>query len=92
MSKKLTIELPDELATYAQAKVALGEYVSIDEAVAAGVRNLKDHDAAIDRWVKEEVIPSYNQWVADGKPVLTEDEVSASVEAAIAEATQRKAS
>lgn len=92
MSKKLTVELPDELATYAQAKVASGEYGSIDEAVADGVRKLRERDTAIDRWVNEEVIPSYDQWVADGKPVLDEDEVFASVEAAIEEAARRKAS
>jgi len=92
MSKKLTIELSDDLATFAEAKVAAGEYGSVDEAVADGVQRLKDYDALIDRWLKEEVIPSYEQWLADGKPTLTEDEVFASVEAAIEEAAQRKAS
>jgi len=92
MSKKLTVELPEDLVAFAAAKVAAGEFASLDEAVAAGVRNLQAEDAAIERWVKEEVIPSYEQWVADGKPVLTEDEVSASVERAIEEAVRRKAS
>ena len=92
MSKKLTIELPEELANYASAKVTAGEYASLDDAVAAGMRKLKDHDDFIDRWVREEVIPSYEKWLADGKPVLTEEEVSDSVEAAIEAAEQRKAS
>ena len=92
MSKKLTVELPEDLLAFATAKVAAGEFASLDEAVAAGVRNLQTEDAAIDRWVKDEVIPSYEQWVADGKPLFTEDEVSASVERAIEEAARRKAS
>lgn len=92
MSKRVTIEIPDDLAEFAEAKVSAGEFASVDEAIAAGVQSLKDHDAMIDRWIKEEVIPSYEKWVADGKPVLTEDEVFASVEAAIEEAARRKAS
>lgn len=92
MSKRVSIEIPDDLAEFAEAKVSAGEFASVDEAIAAGVQSLKDHDAMIDRWIKEEVIPSYEKWVADGKPVLTEDEVFASVEAAIEEAARRKAS
>ena len=92
MSKKLTIELPDDLASYADAKVTAGEFASLDDAVSAAMRGLKDHDDFIDRWVREEVIPSYDKWVADGRPVFTEDEVSEAVEAAIIAAEQHKAS
>lgn len=92
MSKKLTVELPDDLLGFAEAKVAAGDYASMDEAVAVGMRKLQTEDAAIDRWVTEEVIPSYHQWVADGKPTLSEHEVIVSVEAAIQEAARRKAS
>lgn len=92
MSKKLVIELPDDLVTFAEAKVSAGEYGSLDEAVAAGVRNLHDHDQMIERWVREEVVPSYDKWVADGKPTLSEEEVFAAVEAGIVEAARRKAS
>jgi antitoxin ParD1/3/4 len=92
MSKKLTIELPEELANYASAKVTAGEYASLDEAVAAGMRELKDNDDFIDRWVREEVIPSYEKWVADGKPTRSSDEVFADLEARIRERAARKAS
>ena len=92
MSTKLTIELPEDLADYAQAKVDSGAYGSLDEAVAAGMRELKDYDDGIELWLREKVIPSHDQWVADGKPVLTEEDVLASVEAAIVEAAHRKAS
>lgn len=92
MSKKLTIELPDELVTYAEAKVASGDYRTFDEAVAAGISNLRDEDAMIDRWVKEEVMPSYDQWVADGKPTRSSDDVFDALEARIKERAARKAS
>ena len=92
MNRKLTVKLPEDLIAFATAKVAAGEFASMDEAVAAGMRNLQAEDAALDRWVEEEVVPSYEQWVVDGRPVLTEEEVSASVERAIEEAARRKAS
>lgn len=88
----MTIELSDELASFAQAKVAAGEYASLDEAVAAGVRNLQDHDAMIERWFREEVIPSYDQWIADGKPTRSSDEVFRDLEVRIKARTARKAS
>lgn len=91
MSKKLVIELPDDLVTFAEEKVSAGEYGSLDEAVAAGVRNLHDHDQMIERWVREEVVPSYDQWVADGKPTRSTEEVFADLEARIRDAASRKA-
>jgi antitoxin ParD1/3/4 len=92
MSKKLTIELPDELVAYAKAKVAAGDYGTVDEAIAAGVSNLRDEDAMIDRWVKEEVMPSYEQWVADGKPTRSSEDVFDALEERIKKRAARKAS
>lgn len=92
MSKKLTVELPEDLLAFAAAKVAAGEFASLDEAVAAGVRNLQAEDAAIDRWVREEVVPSYEQWVADGKPTRSSDEVFADLEARIRSRASRRVS
>ena len=92
MSEKRTIELSPEQASFIDAKIAAGEFESPEQAVAAGIQNLQDHDAMIERWLQEEVIPSYDRWVADGKPTLSEDEVFESVERAISEAATRKAS
>ena len=92
MTKRVTIDLPDDLVSFAEAKVAAGEYVSLDAAVAAGVQGLQQKDARLERWLREEVIPEYDQWIADGKPVFTEEETFALVEEAIAEVERRKAS
>lgn len=92
MSKKLTIELPDELVTYAEGKVAAGEYGTFDEAIAAGVSTLRSEDEAIDRWVKDEVLPSYRQWISDRKPTRSSDEVFDALETRIRERAARKVS
>ena len=83
MTKRVTIDLPDDLVSFAEAKVAAGEYVSLDAAVAAGVQGLQQEDQQVDGWVREEVVPSFHQWVADGKPTRSSDEVFADLEARI---------
>jgi antitoxin ParD1/3/4 len=75
MSKRVTIEIPDDLAAFAEAKVSAGEFASVDEAIAAGVQSLKDHDAMIDRWLKQEVIPTYERWKAGLEAEYTMEEV-----------------
>lgn len=90
MSKKLTIEISDDLANFAQAKVAAGDYASVDEAVAAGVRNLQEHDAMIDRWLRDEVMPTYERWKAGLEKTYTADEVFDKLENRIRERGARK--
>lgn len=92
MNNKRTIELSPEQASFIDAKIASGEFETPEQAVAAGIQNLQDHDAMIERWLQEEVIPSYDRWVADGKPTYSEEEVFERVEQAIVEAATRKAS
>ena len=92
MSEKRTIELSPEQASFIDAKIAAGEFESPEQAVAAGIQNLQDHDAMIERWLQDEVIPSYDRWVADGKPTRSADEVFSDIEKRIRTRAARKAS
>ena len=67
MSKtaKRTISLPEEHATYLDAQVASGAFASASEVVRAGLRALQERDAAIERWLREEVIPAYDALKSD---------------------------
>ena len=60
-----TISLPAEHAAYVDAQVASGEYASASEVVRAGLRALQERDAAIERWLREEVAPTYDAMKAD---------------------------
>jgi antitoxin ParD1/3/4 len=55
-----TISFSAEQAAFIDAKVASGEYASVSEVVSAGLRALQDHDAAIEKWLREEVAPTYD--------------------------------
>ena len=91
MSKTVTIEMPDDLAAFTQAKVSDGAYASIEEAVLAAVNTAKDRDAYLQRWMEEAVIPSFDAWDAAGRPTFSEEEVSAEIEKVFEDIERRSA-
>ncbi len=54
---KRTISLPAELAGYIDDLVSSGTYASASEVVRAGLRALKERDGAMERWLRDEVVP-----------------------------------
>jgi antitoxin ParD1/3/4 len=56
-SQKRTISLPDEQASYIDGLVKSGSYASASEVVRAGLRALRERDDAVERWLREEVVP-----------------------------------
>ncbi|MEX6506280.1 type II toxin-antitoxin system ParD family antitoxin [Jiella sp. M17.18] len=69
------IVLPDDLAEMAESKVASGDYQSISEVVGDGMRALAERDAAIDRWLLEEVVPGHQEYLADPSAAIPADEI-----------------
>lgn len=57
---KRTFSLPAEQAAYVDAKVDAGAYASASEVVGAGLRALQERDATIEKWLHEEVAPTYD--------------------------------
>jgi len=62
---KRTFSLPAEHTKFIDAKVASGDYASASEVVRAGLRALQERDAAVERWLREEVAPAYDAIKAD---------------------------
>ena len=63
--EKRTISLSAEQASYIDSLVASGTYASASEVVRAGLRALQERDAAVDRWLSQEVAPVYDAMHAD---------------------------
>lgn len=62
---KRTFSLPTEQTRYIDAKVSSGAYASASEVIRAGLRALQERDAAFERWLREEVVPTYDATMAD---------------------------
>ncbi len=65
--EKRTISLPAEHSAFIDAKVASGDYASASEVIRAGLRALQERDAAIEKWLRDEVASSYDRMKADSK-------------------------
>ena len=63
--RKRTVSLPEEHAAYIDRMVASGAFASASEVVRAGLRALQEREEAVDRWLREEVVPVYDAMRAD---------------------------
>lgn len=57
---KRTVSLAPENSAYIDALVKDGGYASTSEVVRAGLRALQERDAAIDKWLQNEVAPVFD--------------------------------
>jgi len=60
----ISVTLPHDMAAMVKAKVASGEYASESEVIRDGLRTLQARDAAIERWLRDEVAKSYDEFAA----------------------------
>jgi antitoxin ParD1/3/4 len=78
---KRTFSLPAEQAKFIDRQVKSGQYASGSEVVRAGLRALQERDAAVERWLKEEVVPVYDAMKDDPKRGIPAEKVFAAVRA-----------
>jgi len=71
----ISITLPHEMAAMVKAKVASGEYATESEVIRDGLRTLLARDAAVERWLRDEVAKSHDEHAADPTISIPADEV-----------------
>jgi putative addiction module CopG family antidote len=64
-TQPLTITLPRDMAQMVKDKVSSGEYATESEVIRDGLRTLAARDAAVDRWLREEVVPTMDALKSD---------------------------
>jgi antitoxin ParD1/3/4 len=72
---KRTVSLPEEHAAYIDRMVASGAFASASEVVRAGLHALQEREAAVDRWLREEVAPACDAMRDDPARALSADTV-----------------
>ncbi|MBY2934342.1 ribbon-helix-helix domain-containing protein [Rhizobium leguminosarum] len=73
-TQSLSITLPIEMAEMVKAKVATGEYATESEVIRDGLRTLAARDAAVERWLREEVAPVYDELKAHPERAVSLDD------------------
>ena len=74
-SDKRTVSLPVAQAHYIDTLVASGTFASASEVVRAGLRALQERDAAVERWLREEVVPVARAMEADPGRAIPAEQV-----------------
>jgi antitoxin ParD1/3/4 len=80
-AEKRTFSLPVEQAGYIDSLVASGTYASGSEVVRAGLRALQERDAAVETWLREEVVGVYDAMQAEPGRAIPADQVFATIRA-----------
>ncbi len=82
-TRALSITLPTEMAQMVKEKVQSGEYASESEVIRDGLRALVNQDAAVEKWLREEVVPTMKALDADPSRVVSATEARRQIWAAM---------
>jgi antitoxin ParD1/3/4 len=78
-AEKRTFSLPAEQSSYIDGLVSSGAFATSSEVIRAGLRALQERDAAVDRWLREDVVPTAERMRADPTRAISADDVFADI-------------
>jgi putative addiction module CopG family antidote len=74
-TRSLSIKLPVDMARMVKDKVASGAYADESEVIQDGLRALQAHDAVVESWLREAVVPVFDRVVRGDEKLLEASEV-----------------
>jgi antitoxin ParD1/3/4 len=74
-TQQFSITLPFDMADAVEQKIKSGAYASVSEVMRDGIRALLEREAAVERWLREEVAAGHAEYLADPSKAVPADEV-----------------
>jgi antitoxin ParD1/3/4 len=74
-TQQFSITLPLDLAKAIEGKIKSGAYASVSEVVRDGVCALLERDAAVEQWLRDEVIVGHQEYAADPSQGVPAEEI-----------------
>ena len=76
-TQQFSITLPHDMAEAVESKIKSGAYASVSD----GVRALLERDAAVERWLREEVVPGHQEYLRDPSKGVPTDAILGRIKA-----------
>ena len=76
-TQQFSITLPHDMAEAVESKIKSGAYASVSEVV----RALLERDAAVERWLREEVVPGHQEYLRDPSKGVPADAILGRIKA-----------
>ena len=80
-TQQFSITLPLDMAEAVENKIKSGVYASVSEVMRDGVRALIERDAAVERWLREDVMAGHEEYLADPSKGVPAGEVLGRIKA-----------
>lgn len=80
-TQQFSITLPLDMAEAVEAKLKSGGYASVSDVMRDGVRALLERDAAVERWLREEVVAGHQAYLADPSQGVPAEDVLGRIKA-----------
>jgi putative addiction module CopG family antidote len=80
-TQQFSVTLPNDMVTAIEEKVSSGVYASVSEVMREGVRALLERDAAIEKWLRDEVIAGHEAYLADTSKAISSRDVLKQIKA-----------
>ena len=90
-TQQFSITLPNDMAEVVERKIASGAYASVSEVLREGVRALMERDAAVEKWLREEVLAGHAEYLADPSQAVPANDILDRIEARRAARKKRAA-
>jgi len=80
-TQQFSITLPNDMAALVTDKINSGAYASVSEVMRDGLRALLERDAALEKWLREEVVAGHAEYLADTSKGIPADQILSRIKA-----------